>query len=148
MRGARTGTPGKDQFVGRRLLRLGCFCGARSHDTNARPVSQLAPVGSNHHSQIQSLVSCHWTRGQSERLGFSAQNIDAPAHSGGRATETGCSATQLDQRDRRSQARRPRSEEHTSELQSPCNLVCRLLLEKKKKKKKHTRSHVKIERRK
>src|SRR3989454_3641584 len=29
-----------------------------------------------------------------------------------------------------------RSEEHTSELQSPCNLVCRLLLEKKK-----TRTH-------
>src|SRR2546426_5929823 len=29
--------------------------------------------------------------------------------------------------------RGPRSEEHTSELQSPCNLVCRLLLEKKKK---------------
>src|SRR2546426_2132713 len=28
--------------------------------------------------------------------------------------------------------RSPRSEEHTSELQSPCNLVCRLLLEKKK----------------
>src|SRR2546426_2519970 len=32
----------------------------------------------------------------------------------------------------------PRSEEHTSELQSPCNLVCRLLLEKKKKKIKTT----------
>src|SRR5256885_9046263 len=30
-----------------------------------------------------------------------------------------------------------RSEEHTSELQSPCNLVCRLLLEKKK----NTRTH-------
>src|SRR2546426_6969369 len=29
---------------------------------------------------------------------------------------------------------RVRSEEHTSELQSPCNLVCRLLLEKKKHK--------------
>src|SRR2546426_8180668 len=29
-------------------------------------------------------------------------------------------------------AREARSEEHTSELQSPCNLVCRLLLEKKK----------------
>src|SRR5256885_10733410 len=29
-----------------------------------------------------------------------------------------------------------RSEEHTSELQSPCNLVCRLLLEKKKTNKK------------
>src|SRR3989454_889463 len=32
---------------------------------------------------------------------------------------------------------RARSEEHTSELQSPCNLVCRLLLEKKKDKSKH-----------
>src|SRR5437867_10081051 len=31
---------------------------------------------------------------------------------------------------------RPRSEEHTSELQSPYDLVCRLLLEKKKKKQK------------
>src|SRR2546426_2479787 len=31
------------------------------------------------------------------------------------------------------QLARARSEEHTSELQSPCNLVCRLLLEKKKK---------------
>src|SRR5205807_6017854 len=30
-----------------------------------------------------------------------------------------------------------RSEEHTSELQSPCNLVCRLLLEKKKNTKKY-----------
>src|SRR4051794_41665541 len=33
-----------------------------------------------------------------------------------------------------------RSEEHTSELQSPVHLVCRLLLEKKKKK--HTRQHL------
>src|SRR5688572_31583161 len=33
------------------------------------------------------------------------------------------------------QRRLPRSEEHTSELQSQSNLVCRLLLEKKKKKK-------------
>src|SRR5256885_10244326 len=31
-------------------------------------------------------------------------------------------------------SRSTRSEEHTSELQSPCNLVCRLLLEKKKQK--------------
>src|SRR5207302_9447296 len=36
----------------------------------------------------------------------------------------------------RSHRRRARSEEHTSELQSRENLVCRLLLEKKKKKKK------------
>src|SRR2546426_8708869 len=33
---------------------------------------------------------------------------------------------------------RERSEEHTSELQSPCKLVCRLLLEKKKTRKKTT----------
>src|SRR5258708_26752402 len=33
----------------------------------------------------------------------------------------------------RSNLERPRSEEHTSELQSPDHLVCRLLLEKKKK---------------
>src|SRR2546426_8846790 len=38
----------------------------------------------------------------------------------------------VQQRERRRVLRR--SEEHTSELQSPCNLVCRLLLEKKKKK--------------
>src|SRR5256885_6202536 len=35
-----------------------------------------------------------------------------------------------------------RSEEHTSELQSPCNLVCRLLLEKKKARAVHARVHV------
>src|SRR5256885_12564209 len=35
-------------------------------------------------------------------------------------------------------ARTERSEEHTSELQSPCNLVCRLLLEKKKNKRMHS----------
>src|SRR5256885_11981503 len=34
-----------------------------------------------------------------------------------------------------------RSEEHTSELQSPCNLVCRLLLEKKKKTKHREPEH-------
>src|SRR5256885_3799065 len=34
--------------------------------------------------------------------------------------------------DERARDRLQRSEEHTSELQSPCNLVCRLLLEKKK----------------
>src|SRR5688572_31363443 len=38
----------------------------------------------------------------------------------------------------RRQDRQHRSEEHTSELQSQSNLVCRLLLEKKK----HTRPHI------
>src|SRR2546426_9378739 len=40
----------------------------------------------------------------------------------------------LGQRARVTRLRGVRSEEHTSELQSPCNLVCRLLLEKKKTK--------------
>src|SRR2546426_1354575 len=38
----------------------------------------------------------------------------------------------------------PRSEEHTSELQSPCNLVCRLLLEKKKKKKQKVQIQIQL----
>src|SRR5436189_2675139 len=40
-----------------------------------------------------------------------------------------------------SMAQQARSEEHTSELQSPMYLVCRLLLEKKKKKKKYKSSN-------
>src|SRR2546426_4676653 len=44
-----------------------------------------------------------------------------------------CADGQIGCRVRRiAEPRRERSEEHTSELQSPCNLVCRLLLEKKK----------------
>src|SRR5437762_7810171 len=42
--------------------------------------------------------------------------------------------------------RRARSEEHTSELQSPMYLVCRLLLEKKKKKNKIKNRHQKTKR--
>src|SRR2546426_5819363 len=44
-------------------------------------------------------------------------------------------------RHRRLEQREIRSEEHTSELQSPCNLVCRLLLEKKKKKSKEIKKY-------
>src|SRR5256885_13192279 len=50
----------------------------------------------------------------------------APA-TGGLATGAAAAAP----RGRRAGPGRPRSEEHTSELQSPCNLVCRLLLEQK-----------------
>src|ERR1022692_5241818 len=49
---------------------------------------------------------------------------------------------EIAERERCGFAMRPhRSEEHTSELQSPCNLVCRLLLEKKNKKKIHNDAH-------
>src|SRR2546426_8151874 len=60
-------------------------------------------------------------------VGFSGRGLGGAAGAAGGAP-----------RRRRHHHRRPagtRSEEHTSELQSPCNLVCRLLLEKKKKKK-------------
>src|SRR2546426_2618586 len=43
-------------------------------------------------------------------------------------------ASQIDAASFSTDPRLRRSEEHTSELQSPCNLVCRLLLEKKKTK--------------
>src|SRR2546426_5656348 len=62
-----------------------------------------------------------WPRRQSRRRG--------PR----RARRAGARAGTAGESRRRAAARGGRSEEHTSELQSPCNLVCRLLLEKKKK---------------
>src|SRR5256885_5404679 len=52
-------------------------------------------------------------------------------------------ASNIQPRPDRMSRRQWRSEEHTSELQSPCNLVCRLLLEKKKQKQNrgHRRSY-------
>src|SRR5256885_12746026 len=49
-------------------------------------------------------------------------------------TKPGSTRKQIRSKIKRGVVIRPmgRSEEHTSELQSPCNLVCRLLLEKKK----------------
>src|SRR5688500_19820381 len=48
------------------------------------------------------------------------------------AVATECFVQQPSQMRQRHPKLYKRSEEHTSELQSPCNLVCRLLLEKKK----------------
>src|SRR2546426_6914498 len=64
----------------------------------------------------------------SQRLGIGA--------AGDRLESTARGDAVLHERERRARvhlAAGGRSEEHTSELQSPCNLVCRLLLEKKKK---------------
>src|SRR5256885_9425082 len=55
--------------------------------------------------------------------------IQEDHHMGGRGVVDALAHQQKFQRKQRAH----RSEEHTSELQSPCNLVCRLLLEKKKK---------------
>src|SRR5438034_7765927 len=64
------------------------------------------------------------------RPGRAARAVDRdPAHArrrGGQASPSGAGGPRLTL---------PRSEEHTSELQSHSDLVCRLLLEKKKKKK-------------
>src|SRR2546427_7415725 len=59
----------------------------------------------------------------------------ARAAAGGHPVRDRSGAPQRDDRKRT----RVRSEEHTSELQSQSNLVCRLLLEKKKKRNKDTR---------
>src|SRR2546426_5634740 len=68
-----------------------------------------------------------WTalrRTESWRTGFSLKAWKATSRSGGASWAwSSTSAATI---------KTSRSEEHTSELQSPCNLVCRLLLEKKK----------------
>src|SRR2546426_9367454 len=57
---------------------------------------------------------------------------DLPPHPADRSGARDLLVARIRQPDRRGQGvERERSEEHTSELQSPCNLVCRLLLEKK-----------------
>src|SRR2546426_7697659 len=69
---------------------------------------------------------------------FRSGQSRAEAHAGPELRDRAAQQLRVGQRAqdvRHRQARRVlelRSEEHTSELQSPCNLVCRLLLEKKK----------------
>src|SRR5256885_7361166 len=63
------------------------------------------------------LPICDWHFGNARsRLRRFDERLGGKFHSDGAEIQFGCQ----------------RSEEHTSELQSPCNLVCRLLLEKKK----------------
>src|SRR5256885_6262305 len=71
------------------------------------------------------------SRGQQAWGSSAAIPFFVSSHWGGRGVSVGGSQALR----RLSSGRRssPRSEEHTSELQSPCNLVCRLLLETKKK---------------
>src|SRR5437016_9960249 len=65
-------------------------------------------------------------------LNCSSQGVGSSLLSGERSWTKNCN---------RLLGRNSRSEEHTSELQSLTNLVCRLLLEKKKKKINNTNSH-------
>src|SRR2546426_8658868 len=72
------------------------------------------------------LFRSHASRqGRLARLQHDRRRVERAEHHG----------AQVDEGHQHQAADSERSEEHTSELQSPCNLVCRLLLEKKKKKK-------------
>src|SRR5205807_8309927 len=83
------------------------------------PLSTLFPYTTLFRSVLQLLLSALEFLGQ--RLGLLEQVLGA--HVGFDGVEHDADAL--------GQLIEERSEEHTSELQSPCNLVCRLLLEKK-----------------
>src|SRR5205807_9348873 len=105
-----------------------CFSAPRRH-----PTSTLFPYTTLFRSQ-------HAVRGISQRRIAANVGADVVAldHIAGRHRGAQLDAVRAVSRDditrRRCYAtnRVGRSEEHTSELQSPCNLVCRLLLEKQK----------------
>src|SRR5687768_18141984 len=73
-------------------------------------------------------------RSQAPRDGLAARRRWGPSRRPAASTRWFCPARCRGWRDPARRARRRRSEEHTSELQSRLHLVCRLLLEKKKKK--------------
>src|SRR3989454_7652174 len=67
------------------------------------------------------------------QLGRARHSLRVPAEMLAELERRAAGVALQPQRQPRVLQRHGRSEEHTSELQSPCNLVCRLLLEKKKK---------------
>src|SRR2546426_8690493 len=85
---------------------------SRSIDCLLPPAGQTSPVTPPRHSTAEGTLA---------RLKPTLVRIGAATSRPGRPNPRGDARC------------RWRSEEHTSELQSPCNLVCRLLLEKKKK---------------
>src|SRR2546426_4606886 len=86
---------------------------------HAKGVTRGASRGRRNHAAARGVSGRHAAR-RGARLAD-----DGP--DGGRGGRSGLVSSELPDRPER-------SEEHTSELQSPCNLVCRLLLEKKKNK--------------
>src|SRR5256885_12030241 len=104
------------------------------------PVGQLKPRSSGSLSLSQRVLAARLRHRQVRRKLRKTGGIIARAATGrtGRLIRKWAanfeSKISVPKRCRRSSATKTssRSEEHTSELQSPCNLVCRLLLEKKK----------------
>src|SRR2546426_8901728 len=104
---------------------------SRSAKRDTRPLSFLLMNGNKACSCFRSIqrTKCtpHTWSGVSEKRSWeSGMRISAvqPRES------TDVAASQTGSQDASSKSPSSRSEEHTSELQSPCNLVCRLLLEK------------------
>src|SRR2546426_7395180 len=93
------------------------------------PRSTLFPYTTLFRSQSCSGAQAARAWGRGDR-GASARSAGAGRSVGNRRPHAG-----------RAVAGSRRSEEHTSELQSPCNLVCRLLLEKKKKNRQEQTAH-------
>src|SRR3989454_4489388 len=126
-----------DRFEPRRSLRDGHRMTLYSWG-NPRHFPRLPPPARRYfdvapgNEPTRVMAQCHWQPRPWEHLTLLALhglNGSSDAHYmrglAAKAFARGMNVVRLNQR----------SEEHTSELQSPCNLVCRLLLEKKKKSK-------------
>src|SRR2546426_133315 len=120
-------------FDSERVARLGCDRRVAKGDaavevpraSRSNPAYTRAPVQGKLAGQNQTR-----RRVRRQRIGLSPGGHTAR---GGRLCDSRCVVPCLSGKRRPDRADRyRRSEEHTSELQSPCNLVCRLLLEKKK----------------
>src|SRR5256885_9302673 len=82
---------------------------------------------------FRSLFVCRWAGARHFPTVFRRnRNSDPRMRPAVRGRIAGCLSPDREKQTSAGNGDRPRSEEHTSELQSPCNLVCRLLLEKKK----------------
>src|SRR5205085_7795862 len=94
------------------------FSGSRAHrDLHSFPTRRSSDLGIPRFRNFwAAALRCHCGHGGRFHLHGAAQSL--PGHPSGKEAP---------------RQRHPRSEEHTSELQSQSNLVCRLLLEKKKK---------------
>src|SRR2546426_6663473 len=86
------------------------------------PRSTLFPY-TTRSSDLDELVTCRVTEGDALAAELRAQHAALGAQVDLNVARTPAALVRYQER----------SEEHTSELQSPCNLVCRLLLEKKNK---------------
>src|SRR5256885_5694628 len=80
---------------------------------------------------FRSVASCDKPRGAASRHRSGDARMGEPGW--GNAHSSGSEYIGSGTRTEGTETSQYRSEEHTSELQSPCNLVCRLLLEKKTK---------------